>query len=197
MKRQLTVLIMLMLSGILTMNIKAQSVYSIDNTPNSKVKLLGTSTFHDWEMDAKSTKGEAKFEFQPAQSTNLSEIKSLWFSLQVKDLKSDNSALDDNAYEALKSEVYSAIRYQLISSTLSSENGGKLINSKGNLTIAGVTKEIKMEVHCSINADGSVTSKGSYQLNMTDFNVEPPSFMWGAMKTGDALTLNFEVIYKK
>jgi polyisoprenoid-binding protein YceI len=197
MKNQLQMFALLLISSIVTNVGIAQSVYSINNNVNNTVKLLGTSTFHDWEMDAKYTNGEAKFEFNSAQGNELIGIKSLWFSLNVKDLKSDNSALNDNAYKALKSDEYKDIRYQLTSSTVTPEVGGKLIKSKGNLTIAGVTKEIKMQVHCIINADGSVTSKGSYQLKMTDFDVEPPIFMWGAMKTGDALTLNFEINYKK
>jgi hypothetical protein len=32
---------------------------------------------------------------------------------------------------------------------------------------------------------------------MSDYDVEPPSLMWGAIKTGDAVTLDFEVVYKK
>jgi polyisoprenoid-binding protein YceI len=80
---------------------------------------------------------------------------------------------------------------------LTRKKEGYLFQSYGKLTIAGVTRDIKMDVHSIINPDGTVTCKGSYKLNMTDYNVEPPSFMFGAMTTGDALTLNFEVIYTK
>jgi len=31
---------------------------------------------------------------------------------------------------------------------------------------------------------------------MTDYNVKPPSFMFGAMKTGNTVTLDFTVVYK-
>jgi hypothetical protein len=30
---------------------------------------------------------------------------------------------------------------------------------------------------------------------MTDYNVEPPKFMFGAMSTGDAVELHFSVVY--
>ena len=31
---------------------------------------------------------------------------------------------------------------------------------------------------------------------MADYNVNPPLFMFNAMKTGDSITLEFNVIYK-
>lgn len=175
----------------------AQTTYKVKETKDVDVKLLGTSTLHDWEMNAKSTTGEAQFIFKSGSETDLVAIKSLSFVLLVKDLKSDNEGLNKNAYDALKTKEHKEIRYQLISSTLSIEKEGYLIKSKGNLTIAGVTKEITMNVLCVMNDDGTIASKGLYQLNMTDYLVNPPSFMWGAMKTGNALTLEFNVVYEK
>ena len=54
-----------------------------------------------------------------------------------------------------------------------------------------------MDVYCLLNKDGTVTCTGSYTLKMTDYDVKPPTFMLGAMKTGDSITLNFTMVYKK
>jgi polyisoprenoid-binding protein YceI len=175
----------------------SQSTYKVKETKDVDMKLMGTSSLHDWEMDALTTTGEAQFVFKPGSESDLVSIKSLSLSIQVADLKSDSNGLNKNAYEALKSDKYKNIQYQLTSSTLSPEKGGNLIKSKGNLTIAGVTKEIQMDVHQVINDDDTVTTKGSHTLNMTDYNVEPPSFMWGAMKTGDTITLDFAIVFIK
>jgi len=53
-----------------------------------------------------------------------------------------------------------------------------------------------MDVYCIVNKDATITCSGSEKLNMTDYNVKPPSFMFGAMTTGDAVTLDFNVVYK-
>jgi hypothetical protein len=198
MKKYLQVLALVLICITDINNIgNSQSTYTIKDTKDFDIKLSGTSSLHDWEMKALSTTGEAHFVFKSGSETDLVSIKSLSFALKVQDLKSDNKGLDKNAYEALKSDEYKDIHYQLTSSALSSEKEGYLIKSKGNLTVAGVTKEITMDVHGVVNDDGTVTSKGTYKLNMTDYNVKPPSFMWGAMKTGDAITLDFIVVYKK
>lgn len=175
----------------------SQSTYSINETKDVDMKILGTSTLHDWEMNAQSSSGEAQFVFRSDDENDLVSIKSLSFTLHVEDLKGESNGLNKNAYEALKSGEFKDICYQLTSSTISAEKGGYLIKSNGKLTIAGVTKEITMDVHGVVNDDGSLTSTGSYQLNMTDYNVDPPSFMWGAMKTGNAITMQFMVVYKK
>lgn len=117
--------------------------------------------------------------------------------MQVSDLKSTNSELDKNAYKALKSSKFKNISYILSSSTLTIENGGYLLKSFGKLTVAGVTKSINMNVHLVINSDGNIICSGSYAFNMSEYNVKPPSFMFGAMKTGNAVTLDFKVVYKK
>ena len=90
------------------------------------------------------------------------------------------------------------IVYKLISAKVSPATDGKyLVKTIGNLIIAGVTKKVVMDAYCVVNKDGTVTSTGSYKLYMTDYQVKPPSFMLGAMKTGDAITLDFILVYKK
>ncbi len=177
---------------------QAQPTYKIQETKDVNMKLSGTSTLHNWVMNAQNTTGAAQFGFKGAGDTQLNSLKSLTFSLIVTDLKSGEKGLDKNAYKALKSDQYKDIDYKLTSAIINPESGGKyLIKTKGNLTIAGVTKEVDMDVYAVINKDGSITCTGSDKLNMTDYSVKPPKFMLGAMKTGDAITLNYTLLYKK
>src|SRR5579863_7964506 len=176
----------------------AQTIYKINDTKDIDMKLSGTSTLHKWTMDAKTFSGEAEFGFKPGSDDQLSSIKSLNFSLEVNNLKSGESGLDKNAYKALKSGTYKDILYKLTSAKLSPGKDNKyLVKAVGNLTIAGITKVVAMDVYCVVNKDETITCTGSDKLNMTDYQVKPPSFMLGAMKTGDAITLNFTLVYKK
>ncbi|WP_339880990.1 YceI family protein [uncultured Algoriphagus sp.] len=190
----------LMLISIIGLNHRAnsQSTYKIEDSKDVNIKLMGTSTLHDWEMQATSALGTGEFIFKAGSKSDLSSVKSLSFSLQVEDLKSDNKGLDKNAYKALKSDKYKDINYELVSAIVKAEKSNQyLLKTNGKLTIAGVSREIKMDVLCIVNVNGSINCTGSSKLNMTDFNVEPPSFLLGAMKTGDAITLEFNVTYSK
>ena len=97
----------------------------------------------------------------------------------------------------MKADEYKDIRYELSSSSISTEKGGYLLKTNGKLTVAGNTKDIVMDVHVVVNENSTISFKGSYKLNMTDYEVEPPSFALGIMKTGDAITLGFDVVYIK
>jgi polyisoprenoid-binding protein YceI len=195
MKKHIKILALIAMIGIAHIGY-AQATYKIQDTKDVAMKLTGTSTVHDWEMDAKKATGEAQFVFKTETNGELQSVESLTFALAVKDLQSDSNGLDKNAYKALKADEYKNILYKLSSSTLSSENEGYLLKTKGKLTIAGVTNDIVMDIHLVVNKNGAITSKGSYKMNMTDYKVDPPSYLLGTIKTGDAITLDFEVVYK-
>ncbi|SDB29089.1 YceI-like domain-containing protein [Flavobacteriaceae bacterium MAR_2010_188] len=173
----------------------AQDTYTLKDTKDVDIKLLGTSTLHDWEMNASNATGAAQFIVNEVDATKLKSLKTLTFNLLVKDLQSDSKALDKNAYKALKTDDFKDINYVLSSSTLIPDNEGYLLKSKGKLTIAGVTKDINMDILITVNDDNTISCKGVYILKMTDYNVEPPSFMMGLMTTGDDATLDFDVTY--
>jgi polyisoprenoid-binding protein YceI len=177
-----------------TGNSYAQAVYKIAGSKNNNMKLSGTSTLHDWTMNAQVFSSEAQFVLKDRQ---ISSLKTLTFSLAVADLKSGESGLDKNAYKALKSDDHQNITYKLTSATITPEGNKFLLKTRGSLTIAGVTKEVVIDVHAVVNADESIVCTGSEKLNMTDYQVKPPKFMLGAMKTGDAITLDFTLVYKK
>jgi polyisoprenoid-binding protein YceI len=185
------------LMGI-TQILYAQSIYKISDSKGIDMKLSGTSTMHNWTMDAKTFSGQAEFGFKQGNANQLNSLKGLTFSLVVQNLKSGESGLDKNAYKALKSGQYKDIEYKLLSATIMPGKENKyLIKTQGNLSIAGVTKQVSMDVYCTVNQDASITCTGSDKLEMTDYKVKPPTFMLGAMKTGDAITLNYTLVFKK
>ena len=189
------------LIALLTLSLyqlKAQSVYKLIDSKDITMKLSGTSTLHKWDMNASIFKGHASFEFKAGGVTDLTSLKSLTFVLPVANLSSGEKGLDKNAYKALKTTQFKNIVYKLTSATVSPQSGSKyLLKTGGNLTIAGVTKPITMDVECVVSAEGIITCTGTHELNMTDYAVKPPKFMLGAMTTGDAVTLSFTMIYKK
>jgi polyisoprenoid-binding protein YceI len=189
----------LVLTAICTMGFSnmliAQSTYNITTSKDADMKLSGTSTLHNWSMDAKTFTGQAVFNISAGK---LAGLNSLTFALSVANLKSGEGGLDKNAYKALDTKHHKHIKYKLLSATVTPQSDGKyLIKAHGNLTIAGVTKEVTMDVYCTINKDETITCTGSEKLNMTDYSVKPPKFMLGAMKTGDAITLDFTLVYQK
>lgn len=165
----------------------AQEVYKIQK---ASVVVSGTSTLHDWEMKADGFSCTSSFLIE---NEKISQVKSLTLSIPVQTLKSGKGAMDKNAYSALKADNYKQITYTITSAKVV----GTKILTVGNLTIAGVTKPVEIESTCIVNADNTIVCKTSKRFKMTDFKVEPPSFMFGSVTTGDDITLAFDLTFKK
>lgn len=181
-----------------TFNLNAQSIYKIRNSKNNSVKISGTSTLKDWEMTTGNFTGNAQFGFKPGNDNDLTAITSLNFSVETESLKSDTKGLDKHAYEALKAGTYKNIVYILKSADVVPLKDNKYrVTATGTHNIAGVEKDMVMDVNVTVNKDGTITFTGSDELKMTDYKVEPPTFLFGAMKSGDKITLDFTVVYEK
>lgn len=163
------------------------------NEGQTKLSIDGTSSIHDWTIEAEEFQGNAEIVLEGNQ---VGEIKSLTFKVPVKSLKSGKSAMDDNTYEALEAKNHPYITYQFNSIESKKKAGDKLIlTTKGSLTIAGQTKVVNMTVTTDVS--GGVQFDGSVSFNMTDFKVEPPTAVFGSIKTGDKVTINFSANYSK
>lgn len=151
------------------------------------LKVNGTSTLHDWEM--KATSGTCTADLTFNTSGQLTGIPALSYTVAAKALKSEHSGMDDNAYKALKAKDNPNITFKLTAGSVAADGS---VKAQGQLTIAGVTKVVELTAKATAAAGGKSVIKGSKILNMTDFGVTPPSFMMGAMKTGNAVTITYE-----
>lgn len=165
----------------------AQDAFKVQK---ASVVITGTSTLHDWEMKSESFTCNTLFK---VEGDKVLDVKGLHLTVPVSSLKSGKGAMDKNAYAALKADAHKQIVYTLTSSKIV---GNKILSS-GNLTIAGVSKPFDVESTYTVNADNTISTKTSKSFKMTEFKVEPPSFMFGSVTTGDNITLAFDLTFKK
>ena len=159
---------------------------------NVSLTINGTSTLHDWEM--KSEKGRVEVILGVGVNARLVSLAGLKFSIASESLKSDKSSMDKNAYKALKTDSEKSIVFILTNATINQVNETSYhVKAVGNLTIAGTTRETNLTADVKYNSsDKSYTISGAKKINMTEFNVKPPSFMMGTVKTGKDITISFK-----
>ncbi|RYE58133.1 MAG: YceI family protein [Sphingobacteriales bacterium] len=175
---------------------KAQSVYKLTPANDVLVKVLGTSNVHDWTMTSTGIESQGIFKFN--SKDELIGLSNFSFSVQARSLKSGKSSMDDRTYKSILANEFPKIVYQLKTAVVNPLAPNKFqLQTTGNLTIAGNTQLISMNVVATINADQSITCTGSEKLKLTDFKINPPSFMLGAMKVGNDLTIKFDLNYNK
>lgn len=105
--------------------------------------------------------------------------------------------MDDKTYEAFDSKKNPYIVFQLTEASQSKlTDNDTEVTLTGNLTFAGATRKISIKTLGKITKSGDYQLKGSVPLKMTDFKMKPPTAMLGAMKTGDGVTVKFDVTFK-
>jgi hypothetical protein len=154
--------------------------------------VKGTSTLHDWEM--KSDKGKTEMMIKLGKNDIIIGISALTFTMEAQSLKSGKSGMDKDAYKALKTRSSKNIGFVLSSAQVSSLTSNSYqVKAIGKLSIAGNTRETDIVASVKYNAaDKSFIVTGSKKIKMTSFNVKPPSSMWGAVKSGDDITISFQ-----
>lgn len=180
------VLIVMSIGAISTA--QAQATYK--TASGSSIKVNGSSNIHDWVMEAKAITAEAVLE---VEGTQVTDINSLNLSLIVKNLKGKEDLLNSRAYKAMKEDAHKNISFKMTSGSVSQN----VIKVNGNLTIAGVTKPVALQAKATVNADGTITCVGSRKLKMSEHGIAPPSFMLGALKVVDDITIDFNLRLKK
>lgn len=176
--------------------IMAQTSYKLVADKSNTIKVEGTSNVHDWTMTAKDVESSGTFRFNTRNE--LTDISSLKFSVLAKSLKSEKTSMDGRTYKSMKADQFPKVTYQLTAATVTMIQYNKYaIQTTGLLSIAGKTQTISMKVMALVNADRSISCHGTQKLMLTDYGIEPPSFMLGAMKVGNDLQIRFDLTYTK
>jgi polyisoprenoid-binding protein YceI len=159
------------------------------------ISVTGTSTLHDWEM--KSNRGQVNA--VAAVSPEKLDISQLTFTMPVESLKSEHDMMDKNTYNAINSRKHPNITFVLTSVTSVTPSGANTYSVKGagKLTIAGTTKVTDVTATVKYNpADKSLTCTGTKKFKMSEWGVKPPTVMFGTIKTGDAIAINYNIKIK-
>jgi len=169
-------------------DLTAQATYQISD--DSKMVIKGTSSLHDWESDVVTLKGRGMVNVENQQP----HIRDFHLTIPVEAIKSGKSAMDNNTYEALNEESYPNIEFSL--DEVQSISGGK-VKASGELSIAGETRPVTLTADYDLQDSNLISLRGSYTMKMTDFGVDPPTAVFGTIKTGDEITVDYTLQLKK
>lgn len=188
-------------SGILFLLLLVISADSISQVSysiipeNSTMTIQGTSSLHDWQMEV------TDLECSTTLLINEKHIKSIgdtWFSCRTTSIVSDYKLMDRKTYEALKAEEYSTINFRMANDKDISPTGNEFKGSvTGYLSIAGKTKEVDVPFRGRLLEDGQIELEGKIPLEMSEFNIYPPTALMGSLKTGDEVWISYSLKLKK
>jgi len=162
--------------------------------PLNIILLKGTSTLHNYECKSTALQGVIEMD------TLLSSFTDIEVTIPVKTILSGNSSMDENMYEALDAEDNPNIIFTLLRSDSTLKQTTKLTDStiqlRGTLSVAGKKQIIDLPIKVKRGDNGIVTVHGNKILLMSDYGIKPPTFMLGILKTGNEVSVEFDVTLK-
>lgn len=156
-----------------------------------EMTVSGTSTLHDWTSDITKINAEAYIDWENGKVGN---IRNLSVTVPVGGIVSTKGRImDGKTWDALKKDKYPNITFKVGTADVKWVDGKYLITANGKLTVAGQTKTVTLKANGKPVANGGLVFSGSYDINMPDYGVEPPTALMGSIKTGEKVTIDYSV----
>jgi len=162
---------------------------------DSQMIIRGTSSLHPWQCRAEQVSGQLKAELINGGVKNINSLVFIAGSSFIKSIKDNGEYYDKN----MDKNVYKALdvtKHPNITFTFS-----RLVSVKptalevvGILKIAGSTKEISITAKAIPSAAG-IIFEGKVPIKMTDYNIEPPTALFGTIKTGNEVSVEYKLVF--
>jgi hypothetical protein len=133
-----------------------------------------------------------------APGVPLKDLKSVTVQVPVDAIECGKSRMNRNLREALKANSYPKIIFTMSTATFEAlpDSAGAWfrVDAAGELIIAGTRQNVTLDVRGERLGDGRLRFTGETPLKMSTYEVDAPSFMLGTVKTGDEVTVTFDVV---
>lgn len=177
----------------------SQTTYTPDSS--SRLWIEGRSNVNEFECLAKQYSAEAAFinsddqiEFQREEQ----EQVFLQVEIRVDGFECGKNRMNRDLQEALKSSEFPEITFMFNSAEIldmPTENDQAFqLQVRGSLTVAGNTRDVQFNARAYFLETHKVRAIGNTTINMSDFDVTPPTALMGLIKADDELTVNFDLI---
>jgi YceI-like domain len=165
-------------------------------SPDSKLWIDGASNKSDWTVYATDIKGRI---LDGGNLSGFRMFESVEMTVRASGIVSRKSRIMDRIMlGALKASDFPDIVFE------STHVGGSALpdsarlavselDMEGNLTLAGVTKPIRLKVTVSKGEGDTYRFTGSKEIVMTDYGIKPPTALFGSLHTKNEVTVNFDL----
>lgn len=194
------------LLGILTTPGGSEAQSFSDNITieeGGKIWIEGTAGPVDFSCRAEKLSGRGAIENVQKPKATVTEDGeiNISVSLPVKSLNCGKRAMNRDMYGALKAERFPMINYRILEATLTEGTPDALteiegwmnIRTRGIMEIAGVQDTTSVFVQGKVLDNNRFQVKGSKEIHMDTYNIDPPSKMFGLIRASEELKVHFDV----
>ena len=180
------------------MNSDAQTNESIrfDLDDRSTILIEGTSSVSRFTCASNNVQGYAVLKnTRASQSGPQVEAE---IAAPVKLFSCNLASMNLDFWTALKSDQYPLIEYWVddiqVDSTALGTDQRYSVFAVGRLAIAGVKKTVRISLSGEQIGRDIYRLRGSQEMKMTDFQITPPSMLFGLIKAHDNIVVRFNLV---
>lgn len=171
---------------------QAQSNYKVTS---DSFTIYGSSNIRDWAATIEEVDGVASITKADEFHYDIHEVRILIHTSSIKSIGVEGDAMNKKIYETLKTGRYPAISFMTTSALKSIPADGKeyFIEATGILTVAGVSKVVRIHSVISTVKPERITAEGNVLLKMSDFDIDPPTTLFGLLRVKDDISIHFKI----
>jgi hypothetical protein len=161
----------------------------------ARISLEGTSNIHAYTASTATVRVTALEIGGPPSAEALDQalqpsgLRAFAVTIPASSLTSPKADIDKHMHKALKTQEHPDIRFRLGAL----DGSGTTYRARGWLTIAGVEKEVSLDLHVERQGPALAVT-GTTDLLMTDYGITPPKAMLGMLKTNPKVQIRMELL---
>jgi polyisoprenoid-binding protein YceI len=166
--------------------------------PQSKLWVEGNSTIRSFSCQASEVQATVTASGESAVTrlmTGDKAVQTVSVIVPSEKLDCGNGTMNEHMRKAIKASDNPTIAFKVTGYDLAKEANGVSGTLTGTLSLGGQTKTISVPA-TGVMSEGTLRVTGAYELAMSDYNLTPPSLMFGRIKVRDKVTVKFDLLLK-
>ena len=166
--------------------------------PQSRLWIDGTSSIRSFSCKA----GEVSATIEAVGPNAISQlltgekgVKTVSVAVPAERLDCGNGTMNEHMRKAIKLTEHKSIEFRLADYDVTRNADGVAGTINGSLFLGGITKPITLKAEGKQEA-GMLHITGSYDLDMTEYGLKPPTLMFGRIKVGKTVKVNYDLLLK-
>ena len=166
--------------------------------PQSRLWIDGTSSIRSFSCKASEVNASVEATGSNAIAqllTGEKGVKTVRVDVPAEQLDCGNGTMNEHMRKAIKLSEFKSIEFRLTEYTVAHNADGISGTLDGTLLLGGVTKPVSLQANGKPEG-GMLHVTGSYDLDMTEYGLKPPTLMFGRIKVGKTVKVNYDLLLK-
>jgi polyisoprenoid-binding protein YceI len=166
--------------------------------PQSRLWIDGTSSVRSFSCKAAEVNASVEASGSNAIAQLLAGdrgVKTVRVEVPAEKLDCGNGTMNEHMRKAIKLSEFKSIEFRLTDYAVARNADGVAGTIDGTLLLGGVTKPVTLQATGKPEG-GMLHITGSYDLDMTEYGLKPPTLMFGRIKVGRSVKVNYDLLLK-